>query len=273
MSGGWASSPSSGYRDVGQPMLAARAGRRRDRPRPGRPDRAGPVGGGPVGVERRRPARRGRTTPGPHRAGGRPGGPAGVGRRPDRPRPRAVRAAAGPPRRARSTSARSPPTRCWRSRTTWSGGSRSAAPNPATTFAAADGRRRGGAGRRWRWMRVRRRRSPRWPATGRWSCVEGAAGAGKTTLLAAARDAPRRSQGRRLVVVTPTLKAAQAASAELGASASSAAKLAYAHGWRWDANGVWTRLLSATWTPRPAVSTPARARRSGSARGDLLLCR
>src|SRR4051794_35453120 len=38
--------------------------------------------------------------------------------------------------------------------------------------------------------------------------VEGAAGAGKTTTLAAARDVLRR-QGRRLIVVTPTLKAAQ----------------------------------------------------------------
>jgi exodeoxyribonuclease V alpha subunit len=47
--------------------------------------------------------------------------------------------------------------------------------------------------------------------------VEGAAGAGKTTTLAAARDLLQR-QGRRLMVVTPTLKAAQVARAEVGAT-------------------------------------------------------
>ena len=105
-------------------------------------------------------------------------------------------------------------------------------------------------------MRVRRRRSPRWPGTGRWSCVEGAAGAGKTTLLAAARDALDES-GPRLVVVTPTLKAAQAASAEVGASASSAAKLAYAHGWRWDADGAGPGCVRATWIRnRPSLHRP-----------------
>ena len=36
------------------------------------------------------------------------------------------------------------------------------------------------------------------------------------------------------MVVTPTLKAAQAATAEVGARAGSAAWLAYQHGWRWD---------------------------------------
>ena len=49
-------------------------------------------------------------------------------------------------------------------------------------------------------------------------------------------------QRRRLVVVTPTLKAAQAATAEVGARAGSAAWLAWQHGWRWDATGAWTRL-------------------------------
>jgi len=92
--------------------------------------------------------------------------------------------------------------------------------------------------------------------------VEGAAGAGKTTTLAAA-SAAIEAYGRRLVVVTPTLKAAQVAARELnhaaptrdpgqdsasdhepGASASafSAAWLAVQHGYRWDEDGKWFRL-------------------------------
>jgi exodeoxyribonuclease V alpha subunit len=73
--------------------------------------------------------------------------------------------------------------------------------------------------------------------------VEGAAGAGKTTLLAAAREQLDR-QGRRLLVVTPTLKAAKAAAEEVGIRAGSAAWLAYQHGWRWDAAGRWSRLAA-----------------------------
>src|SRR4051794_26659435 len=72
--------------------------------------------------------------------------------------------------------------------------------------------------------------------------MEGAAGAGKTTTLAAARDVLRR-QGRRLIVVTPTLKAAQVARAEVGAVTGSAASLVFAHGWRWNEHGEWTRLV------------------------------
>ncbi|WP_100501689.1 MobF family relaxase [Geodermatophilus chilensis] len=71
--------------------------------------------------------------------------------------------------------------------------------------------------------------------------VEGAAGAGKTTLLAAARELLE-AQGRRLVVVTPTQKAAKVAAAEVGTRTGSAAWLAYQHGWRWDDHGTWTRL-------------------------------
>jgi exodeoxyribonuclease V alpha subunit len=71
--------------------------------------------------------------------------------------------------------------------------------------------------------------------------VEGAAGAGKTTTLAAARRLLE-TQGRRLVLAAPTLKAAQVASAEVGAAAGSAAWLMFQHGWRWDTDGAWTRL-------------------------------
>jgi exodeoxyribonuclease V alpha subunit len=71
--------------------------------------------------------------------------------------------------------------------------------------------------------------------------VEGAAGAGKTTTLSAARRLLE-TQGRRLVLAAPTLKAAKVASAELGAAAGSAAWLAFQHGWRWTERGSWTRL-------------------------------
>jgi exodeoxyribonuclease V alpha subunit len=70
--------------------------------------------------------------------------------------------------------------------------------------------------------------------------VEGAAGAGKTTTLAAARRLLE--QGHQMLVVTPTLKAAKVASAEVGAATGSAAWLAFQHGWRWNADGAWTRL-------------------------------
>lgn len=71
--------------------------------------------------------------------------------------------------------------------------------------------------------------------------VEGAAGAGKTTMLAAAIKAAA-MQGRRTRVVTPTKKAADVAHQELGVPADSVAKLVHEHGWRWNCDGVWTRL-------------------------------
>jgi exodeoxyribonuclease V alpha subunit len=89
--------------------------------------------------------------------------------------------------------------------------------------------------------------------------VEGAAGAGKTTALRAAQALLAR-QGHRLLVVTPTLKAAEVAAAETGADGHSAAWLIHQHGWRWDDDGHWVRHPDAT--PDPA----ARLRP-----GDLLL--
>lgn len=71
--------------------------------------------------------------------------------------------------------------------------------------------------------------------------VEGAAGAGKTTMLKAAAELAG-EQGRRFVVVAPTLRAAQEAGAVLGTPASSAHKLAHEYGFRRDTFGRWTRL-------------------------------
>ena len=89
--------------------------------------------------------------------------------------------------------------------------------------------------------------------------VEGAAGSGKTTALRSARELLSQ-RGHRLMVVTTTLKAAEVAAAETGAHGHSAARLIHQHGWRWDADGHWTRR------PNPAPGPGALLRA-----GDLLL--
>jgi len=100
--------------------------------------------------------------------------------------------------------------------------------------------------------------------------IEGAAGAGKTTTLAATRDLLA-EQGRRLMVVTPTLKAARVAAAEMNTAAGSAAWLAYQHGWRWDDDGAWTRLSVGQADPVTGrvFSGPTEAARLRA--GDLLV--
>jgi conjugative relaxase-like TrwC/TraI family protein len=70
--------------------------------------------------------------------------------------------------------------------------------------------------------------------------IEGAAGTGKTSSLAAART-ELAARGARLVVVTPTRKAAQIAAQQIGTSAFSAAWLAHQYGFRWDDDGHWSR--------------------------------
>ncbi len=89
--------------------------------------------------------------------------------------------------------------------------------------------------------------------------VEGAAGAGKTTTLAATKAALA-SQGRQVMVVTPTLKAAEVAAAEIDAPAFSAAWLVHQWGWRWDEDGYWTRTRESPTNPAARLD-----------RGDLLV--
>lgn len=79
--------------------------------------------------------------------------------------------------------------------------------------------------------------------------VEGAAGAGKTRQLAAQR-AHIETRGGRMVIVTPTRKAAQVASAEVGTAAHSVAWVLYQHGYRWDEDGRWRRETPALGAPR-----------------------
>jgi thymidine kinase len=100
--------------------------------------------------------------------------------------------------------------------------------------------------------------------------IEGAAGAGKTTLLATTRDLLA-AQGRWLIVVTPTLKAARVAAAEVGTTTGSAAWLAFQHGWRWSTHGAWTRLTVGDADPHTGgvYAGPAQAARLRA--GDLLV--
>lgn len=60
-------------------------------------------------------------------------------------------------------------------------------------------------------------------------------------MLATAIEAAGR-EGRAVRVVAPTKKAADVAHSELGVPADSVMALVYAHGWRWNDDGVWTRL-------------------------------
>lgn len=78
--------------------------------------------------------------------------------------------------------------------------------------------------------------------------VEGAAGAGKTTVLGVAIAAAQQ-EGRPTRVVAPTKKAADVAAKELGVPTDSVAKLVHAHGWRWNRDGVWTRLAPGSVDP------------------------
>ncbi|MCZ2807553.1 relaxase domain-containing protein [Modestobacter sp. VKM Ac-2983] len=100
--------------------------------------------------------------------------------------------------------------------------------------------------------------------------VEGAAGAGKTTTLAAARRRLE-DQGRRLTVVTPTLKAARVAAAEVGATAGSAAWLAFQHGWRWTDDGAWTRLTPGEADPATGQLYAGPGKNARLRPGDILV--
>jgi conjugative relaxase-like TrwC/TraI family protein len=100
--------------------------------------------------------------------------------------------------------------------------------------------------------------------------VEGAAGAGKTTTLATTR-ALLELQGRGLMVVTPTLKAATVAAAQVGTAAGSAAWLVFQHGWRWTSDGTWTRLAVGQTDPHTGRTYGGPAEKARLRAGDLLV--
>jgi exodeoxyribonuclease V alpha subunit len=88
--------------------------------------------------------------------------------------------------------------------------------------------------------------------------------------LAATRTALER-QGWRLVVVTPTLKAATIAAQQVGAPAFSAAWLAHQHGYRWNTDGRWARLRVGDRDPLTGRTYPGPAPGAVLTAGDLLL--
>ncbi len=100
--------------------------------------------------------------------------------------------------------------------------------------------------------------------------VEGAAGVGKTTTLTAARAALEQ-HGHRLVIATPTLKAATVAAAETGAPAFSAAWLVHQHGYRWDTHGSWRRLQVGETDSRTGATYQGPQSGAGVRQGDVLL--
>jgi exodeoxyribonuclease V alpha subunit len=85
-------------------------------------------------------------------------------------------------------------------------------------------------------------------STRRLETVVGPAGSGKTTMLGLAKE-HLEAGGRRLVVVAPTLKAAQVAAGELHAETSSLHKLLHANGWRWDELGRFSCLAAGETDP------------------------
>ncbi|MBN9151227.1 MAG: AAA family ATPase [Micrococcales bacterium] len=100
--------------------------------------------------------------------------------------------------------------------------------------------------------------------------VEGAAGAGKTTMLRIAIEAAA-GQGRATRVVTPTKKAADVAARELGVSADSVAKLVHEHGWRWNQDGVWTRLTVGDTDPETGATYTGPSAEARLARGERIV--
>ncbi|MGB4779853.1 MobF family relaxase [Microbacterium sp.] len=100
--------------------------------------------------------------------------------------------------------------------------------------------------------------------------VEGAAGSGKTTMLGAAIRAAR-EEGRGVRVVTPTKKAADVAATTLGVPTDSVAALVHAHGFRWNTDGIWTRLAPGDTDPETGATYHGPAEAARLARGERIV--
>ncbi|WP_307812339.1 MobF family relaxase [Lacisediminihabitans changchengi] len=100
--------------------------------------------------------------------------------------------------------------------------------------------------------------------------VEGAAGAGKTTMLGAAIESAA-AQGRATRIVTPTKKAADVATQELGVPTDSVAKLVHEHGFRWNPEGVWTRLNPGDTDPGTGATYTGPSAKAWLTRGERIV--
>lgn len=100
--------------------------------------------------------------------------------------------------------------------------------------------------------------------------VEGAAGSGKTTMLKTAIEAAA-AEGRGMRVVTPTKKAADVAAQDLGIPTDSVAALVYAHGFRWNSDGMWTRLRPGDADPEAGSTYRGPAQEERLARGERII--
>ncbi len=100
--------------------------------------------------------------------------------------------------------------------------------------------------------------------------VEGAAGSGKTTMLRTAITVAA-EHGRPSRVIAPTKKAAQVAHEELAIPATSVAALVHAHGWRWNRDGVWTRLAVGDSDPDTGHAYAGPPRDARLARGERVI--
>ena len=100
--------------------------------------------------------------------------------------------------------------------------------------------------------------------------VEGAAGAGKTTMVRVAIEAAA-AEGRATRIVTPTKKAAEVAQQELGIHADSVAKLVHANGWRWNLDGLWTRLAVGNADPENGIIYTGPPKKARISRGERIV--
>jgi hypothetical protein len=73
------------------------------------------------------------------------------------------------------------------------------------------------------------------------------------------------------MVVTPTLKAAKVAAADVGTAAGSAAWLVFQHGWCWISDGTWTRLTIGDVDPVTGRAFGGPAEQARLRPGDLLV--
>lgn len=72
-------------------------------------------------------------------------------------------------------------------------------------------------------------------------------------------------------MVTPTRKAADVARQELGIPADSVAAVVYAHGFRWNSDGVWARLAPGDTDPDTGMSYRGPAEQSRLAPGERVV--